>query len=279
MNTDNLDPATEPENPSPEIEEAVTETQDIDSWTSSLDDDLRENPSLTKFKDLNSLGKSYVELQKMIGKDKVVIPGDDASDEEKAKFYEKLGRPDDLTAYTAPESDDIPDDIKIRPESEEQFRQKAFELGLTNKQFQELYALQQNLNLNQYNQMKEDFEKLSQNTETALRQEWGSAYSKKVDGAQQVINSFFKNKGIHKAFDTLSSDKGFVMAMAEIADKLGEDVIAGTGRTAMTPTEARSEYNKMLMDKDGPLLNELHPEHDMAVQRATDLTHMMEAGA
>jgi len=51
-------------------------------WYDSLDTDLKTNPTITKFKSPAELGKSYVELQKAFGKDKVVVPTDKSTPEE-----------------------------------------------------------------------------------------------------------------------------------------------------------------------------------------------------
>lgn len=260
-----------------ETEEQETETEvPAGKWFDGLGEDLKNNPSITKFKDAGDLAKSYVELQKMIGKEKIVVPTDKSTPEEWNAFYEKIGRPQDITGYETPELE-IPEEIKMRPETLEVFKAKAHELGLNKKQFTELFALQAEMNQKAYNQQLEEIQKLKETTETELRKEWGAAYDKKVDNAQKVINTFFKDKGLHKAFGVLANDKGFVSAMSDIAERLGEDVIAGKARTTMTPAEARSELNAMMGDSNSPLFNELHPEHDAAVERSTELQKLIEA--
>lgn len=255
---------------SPEVETPAVGSK---AWFDSLDPDLKENPSIKKFKDPGALAKSYVELQKMIGKDKIVVPTDKSTPEEWAAFYKKVGRPDEMTGYDVPDIE-MPEEIKMREEALEAFRQKAHELGLTKKQFAELYGLQAEINNRMFTQQVEEAQKMMETTETELRKEWGAAYEKKIDNAQKVVNSFFKDKGIHPAFKVLSNDKGFVAAMSEIAEKMGEDVIAGTARITMTPQEAQREINKMMGDTKGPLFNDLHPEHSAAVDRMTELTRM-----
>ena len=121
---------------------------------------------------------------------------------------------------------------------------------------------------------KESYHRNAQKTETVLRKEWGAAYEAKVDKAQKVINHYFAGKNIHKAFGALSSDEGFVKAMAEIAESMGEDSIAGAPRQTMTPKEAQSEINKMLGDTKHPFHNELSPEHSEAVNKYIELQHL-----
>lgn len=247
-----------------------------ENWFDALDEDLRNNPSITKYKTFDDFAKGHLELSKMIGKEKIVIPKEDAPAEEWNKFFEKIGRPSELTGYEVPEFKDLPEEVKMRQENLEAFKQKAHELGLTKKQFAELYALQTELSKNVFNQQKEQLEQMTQKTETDLRKEWGAAYEKKVDGAQQVINTFFKGKGINKAFEVLANDKGFVSAMADLAEKLGEDVIKGSPRTTMTPKEAEKEYNETMANPQHAFFNDLHPEHQAAVDKMIELRRMME---
>lgn len=274
---------TPEENASPEIKGSETikvdagQPEEKGDWYKNLDEDLRNNPSIQKFKDPAGLAKSYVELQKMIGKDKVVIPTDKSTPAEWDAFYAKIGRPSDINEYAVPEIE-TPEEIKMRPETLEAFKKKAHDLGISKKAFAELFSFQAEMNNQLYNQKLEEAKGIKSKTETELMAEWGAAYEKKVDSAQNLINTFFANKQIHPAFKVLSNDKGFVQAMADIAEKLGEDVISGTSRDTMTPSEAKKAADAMLGDSKGPLFDEMHPEHAAAVERFSDLTRMAEAG-
>jgi hypothetical protein len=278
------------ENQDPVVEENLDPNLNVDSgdevqeevvvsknWFDELDPDLKNHPSITKFKDPKGLAKSYVELQKMIGKDKIAIPNEKSTPQEWSEFYQKVGRPDEMTGYEAPDIE-MPEEIKMRAESLEAFKAKAHELGLTKKQFAELYALQSEITQTTFNQQVEEAQKMKENTETELRKEWGAAFDKKIDSAQKLINTFFKGKELHKAFTVLSNDRGFVSAMSDIAEKLGEDNISGTSRMTMTPKEAQSSMNQMLGDTKNPLHDDLHPEHQAAVEKFTELSRMANNG-
>ena len=253
------------------------EVEQTASWYDSLDPDLKQHPGITKFKDPGSLAKSYVELQKLIGKEKVVVPTEKSTKEEWDSFYKKVGRPDLATDYAAPELE-LPEEIKMREENLEAFRAKAHELGLTKKQFAELYGLQAQISQQSYNQQLEQAAKMKTESETALRSEWGAAYEKKVDSAQKMIHNYFGDKELHPAFKVLGNDKGFIRAMSQIAEKLGEDNIAGSQRLSMTPKEATSKMNAILGDFKHPYHDNLHPEHDSAVDHFIELSRMAESG-
>ena len=63
------------------------------SWRDSLPDDIKGNTSLEKFSDVSTLAKSYINAESMIGKDKMVVPGVNTTEDEWNDIYTKLGRP------------------------------------------------------------------------------------------------------------------------------------------------------------------------------------------
>jgi len=250
------------------------------AWYENLGPDLKAHPSITKFKEPGSLAKSYVELEKMVGKDKIVVPTDKSKPEEWAAFYEKIGRPKEMGGYETPNIE-IDESLKLKEHNLEAFKKKAHELGLTKKQFSEMYGFYHEMGQQDYNALLQNQTESKKTTETALRGQWGSAYDAKVDGAQKVINSFFKgkiDKSNQGAFTALANSKGFIEAMADIASKVGEDVIAGGPKHTMTPKEASTAMNEIIMDMKHPYHNNTHPEHKAAVDKVIALQQMASAG-
>ena len=71
-------------------------------WRSSLPDELKNDATLQNFKDVESLAKTVVHQQKVLGS-RIPIP---KTDEERSELYTKLGRPESGEAYdfTIPET-------------------------------------------------------------------------------------------------------------------------------------------------------------------------------
>ena len=69
------------------------------AWLKGVPEELVKEPSVKNLPDLQSLVKSYVSAQKMIGAEKVVIPKKDATAEQWGEFYKKLGMPEQLEKY------------------------------------------------------------------------------------------------------------------------------------------------------------------------------------
>lgn len=263
--------------PDTSVPEKILNEPINNAWYDNLDPDLKNHPSVKKFDDPAKLAKRYVELEKMVGKDKIVVPTEKSTPEEWAAFYNKTGRPEDITGYKTPELQ-IDERIKMNDTTLEVFKKKAHELGLNNKQFSELYGIYHELGQNNLNSILQQQAEMKPKTETALRQEWGEAYESKIDGAQKALNAFFAGrleKETEAAFNVLANSKGFIQAMSEIASKVGEDVIQGSsGSNTMTPKDAQSEINNILMDNNHPFHNNLHPEHTAAVEKFLSLQQM-----
>ena len=77
-------------------------TQDnppAEDWRASLkDESLRSSKSLEKFKELDALGKSYVELEGKLGRS-VELPKDETDTEAWNRLYDRLGRPKTAEDY------------------------------------------------------------------------------------------------------------------------------------------------------------------------------------
>ena len=249
------------------IDKTVNDVPEAGNWYDNLEPDYKNDPNVTKYKSLSEFAKGNRELSKMIGKDKLIVPTDKSTEEEVNEFYNKLGRPEEASKYTVPEID-IPDSLVTEDGGKEAFMNKAHELGLSDKQFSELYKMNAEMTNTRFQQEVTKAEQMGKVTETELRKEFGAAYESKIDGAQKVINKFFQGKEMHPAFAALSNDQGFVKAMSEVAESLGEDVIAGTSRSTKTPSEAQGEWNSIVAgshDMSEAYFDDTNPEHTTTV--------------
>jgi hypothetical protein len=79
-------------------------------WRSSLPDELKNDATLQNFKDVESLAKTVVHQQKVLGS-RIPIP---KTDEERSELYTKLGRPESGEAYDFT----IPDTMKLHTEKD-----------------------------------------------------------------------------------------------------------------------------------------------------------------
>jgi len=77
------------------------------AFADSLGEEFKGNPIFKNFQDVNGLAKSYMHAQRMIGADKVAIPGKHATDAERLEVYQKLGAPVNIDGYYYPNAEKV----------------------------------------------------------------------------------------------------------------------------------------------------------------------------
>ena len=211
-------------------------------WKAGLSEELQRDPSIAHIPDVETMAKSYVNAQRMVGADKIAIPGNHGTDEEWDQVYTKLGRPDAPEGYEL-EMNNVPDGMDANPELVGWFQQTAHKVGLTPKQAQTL-ADEYNVMAGQAEQSPDDAaieaEAREQEGIRELQREYGKAFDNKVIG------------------DMMRA-------------KLGEDSIkAPKSDGSITPDDAQRELAK-IEAPGGPYWDRNHPGHSAAVADALRL--------
>ena len=190
--------------------ENSTPTEKTPAWTSQLLKDISGNADymkrLSKFENISDLAKSYAELEGKIG-NSIVKPEKDAKPEEISAFYERLGKPKDVSGYSLSEKNT--DELKAL----------AFENNLTDEQLNGIYAgLQKALERNQMDVAAQQ-QRLLAETDAALHKEYGNKYAEKIAFMQRGIQTYGG-----KELGTMLSDAGLLYhpAIVKLFITLGE---------------------------------------------------------
>ena len=256
---------------SEEIENQVAS----EDWRTSIPEDLQNEPSLADIKDVASLAKGYVHAQHMIGSDKVVVPGRDASQEELDSFYNKLGRPESAEGYEAP-TENMPE-IPLDPNLQTKFFEEAHRVGLNKQQAAALIRWQAE-------QVKDTMDMSSQEAEMALskaqdtmRREFGKAYDEKMNMAQNAAKEF-GGEELMELFDKtgLGNEPAVIKAFAKIGQAIANDeIIGGGGRQGfmMSPSEAKSQIAQLKRDPNfmASYSDNSHASHQESVKEMARL--------
>ena len=241
------------------------------NFLESLPEDLRSEPSLRNFADPASLAKSYVHAQRMIGADKVPLPGKSATPDEWRAVYQRLGAPDDASAY------DLQFESADFSESElSGLKAAALDAGLNNTQAQRIAAYLEETLTGAKSGFDEAAEDLRHQGEQELRQEFGRAFEQKVELAQKAAHTLL---GGTEIFDEITLADGrmlgdlpqIVKMFAGLAEQIGEDSLEGAPtEMIMTPDEASRQIAEMT-GRGGPYWDKMHPEHESYVQQVLTL--------
>jgi hypothetical protein len=237
----------------------------------SLPEDLRMEPSLRNFTDPAALAKSYVHAQRMIGADKIPLPGKTATDEDWANVWAKLGRPQ------APSEYELNFENPVFAENElESFKKSAFEAGLNNRQVERMAKFLEETVSGANSSRSEIAEKAVYEAEQELRQEFGQAFEQRMalayNAAKQLLGDADMLDEVQLADGRMLGDHPQVVRMfAKLAEQIGEDKLLGeTSELIMTPQEAGQRIAEMTR-RDSPYWDKLHPEHDTYVDEVLRL--------
>lgn len=216
-------------------------------WASSLDDSLKKVTSLGKFKDVNSLAKAYVELEKNYGKSP--FPGPKSTEEERIAFYRKAGVPDpekyDLDAKKFGLSDDIAKEIKER----------ASKNGIHPSALQDVLSyLQEKSNLQNEGLAEQNKAVFNEQIES-IKKEYGSAFKKYLGLGANVAKEVFSPEEQKYLKETgRFNDPMFVKLLMDRAKgKYGEEMIDDdhtANNVVATPEAINKRIEEILADKD-----------------------------
>jgi hypothetical protein len=208
-------------------------------WLAGLPSDLRDNEAFKPYRTVGDFAKAHLETankaKEYEGKLANSIPklGENATPEERDKFYTSLGRPD------KPEGYELDPEKKNAPEWNKYWEDTLFSEGIPKKTAQ---ALQGKLNAQLTSMVEAHNAKiLAENTKAAetLKTELGDKY----DASVVLVSRLWKQWGkteveFDKAFAAESSANRTTMMrfLLNVAAKTGEDSsLRGSGQRAETP--------------------------------------------
>ena len=271
------------------VEQAAPETGSVpteattppaaNDWRDAIGEDIRHDPSLQSIKDVGNLAKSYIHAQRMIGRDKIALPGESGTPEEWSDFDARSGRPSEAANY------DLNTNIPAHLESEndasviEGFKEAAHAAGLRNNQAQAVLDYYFDMSGSMSEERSQMLEQSRADTETELRREYGRAYDERMGFAKDALAQFGSDDlaemeladgskiGNNPHFAKMLSNVGLF-----IREKIGEDSLEGDKKlqNMMTPQDARNQRLE-LMRPGGPYWDRNHPQHGDFVQRALEL--------
>jgi len=240
---------------------------DNQDWKSALPEELRNDATLSNFKDVASLAKTVVHQQQQMG-NRIPLP---KTDEERAELYTKLGRPETADGYEI----DIGEELKpyFRDENIQAFRQVAHEIGLNPQQVSALIDMQKNSIASELSNSPAHLEVQAQETQDVLKQEWGVQYDREIRSAKRALQVYGDDE-IMELMNTEAGNNPAVLKMfARLGKEITEDMTQNTqnNNLAVSALDARSEIDAVMQDPTHAYFNDRHPEHKTAVEKMRQL--------
>ena len=233
-----------------------------DNWLDSLPEELKNEPVLKNFKDVENLAKSLIHAQKQIGKDKIVKPTSNSSDAEWKAVMEALGNPADVSKYEMPPADKI----KVDQGFLDSFKTELHSLGVLPRQGAKLAEWFGQKNEEARLESERNFEAFVAEKMGGLKKEWADAYDPKIAGVKHVLKDTLDEE-THK--NLIESGVGRNPAFLKFADAMYKKIYGETpprdgqagGTGYVTPAEAEIAYKDMMRDPKGPYWNPQHADH------------------
>lgn len=249
--------------------EQVVSDNTVD-WRAHLSEEFSQDPSLTVFKDINDLAKSYINTKKMVGADKIPMPGKYATDEEWRGVMHKLGLPEQMDSYELnPAEGDLNDDLFGG------FKEAAFQAGVLPKQAQGIYDWFQKASADmQEQQMAQQQAQVEANI-NELKQEWGPAFNDKLTLAKAAVKHFGSEDMMNYLDESgLGNDAKVIKMLSKVGEVLTEDQFKGVteARGGMTPRDI--EGKKAEIFNDPAYFDQKHPNHQRIVEEMLRLNRL-----
>ncbi len=233
--------------------EVTTQTADNaqptnENWYSTLSEEYRNHPSIQKFNDANGLAKSYLNLESMMGQEKIPVPKG-VDDSNAWGLYRK--------AFNVPEAAENYN-IKIEGVEDEK-------LGLFKELFHK-HNISQDTAQALADAYVEDLKGLfahqdqlkqvaMENATNDLKKEWGLKYEENLKTARNFLEKMAGNEEDYKYFEgVIGNDAKFIKLLSKMGESISEGSLGGfesqTGGFVKTPKEAEAELNSILNNPD-----------------------------
>ena len=259
------DPAAQlpPSDPGPE-------SFTMEDWKKIVPEEFLQMQDVKDAKTPKDLFNNYAYYRNKVGKS-IAIPTDESSDEERADFlgklrtgvpqlldmpdaddaeglanlYGRLGRPEDISGYDAPQFE-LEDGVKMNEDQINGFRSIALKHNLTQAQFKGVLQDYLGGGLEAANAGQVAFNKEME----GLKKDWGEAYQHKVDQSLAIAKEFFPNTGLAKMIENGTVGAGSLKDLNALVTQLGAEGQQLVGDVnsegANTPAELRDQASALL---------------------------------
>lgn len=201
-------------------------------WRAQLPDDLKTNEAFTTYKNVGELAKTYLDatgkLRDLEGRlaNSIPKPSDTATPEEKAAYFQALGRPEAPDKYQF-EPATLPPGMNIDPSLESWFKNTAFEIGLNNGQAGSLYKEYMGMLSAKYSEAMQTQARVREETLTKLYTEWGDKKTENMETIKRAMAQF-GDKDLVQYFDETGkgNDPALINFFLKVGKAMSEDTFA-----------------------------------------------------
>jgi hypothetical protein len=222
-----------------------------EGWLDKLPQDLEPaKGSISKFKSVTDLAKSYHHLESMLGKrsNAVVPPTELSTPEEVSAFRKALGIPETSDKYGL-KPEQMPEGFEWDPQFEKMASDLAHKNNIPPSAMKEMVGLYMSIEQAKAQEMESHFEAELKSGEQALRKVWpGEAFDKnllRVTAVAKTIGLDPESPGLR--------DPNVVLALHRISDLMSEDKFAAAQMAGATAQGGSMRAKDIMTNPQNPL--------------------------
>lgn len=251
------------------------------TWKGGLSDEIKNSPTLQTIEDnpegLQKTLTNYLNLEKLLGHEKVPIPKDDNDEAAWSVFRKAMGIPDKAEAYGLADAD-IPPELKGMAFDKGKFAEVVHAHKLTDSQAKGLWGAYTDMVKATYQQSLKDHKTAMDGLANTLRSEMGDTYDTQMGLVEKVIKSFSSEKETEDfVLTALSKDPRGIKFLAKIGSQFAENKVGDFkyDKFSLAPEDAKNEIAKIMGDPKHPYNDPKATPQDHS--RAVDYVNSLQA--
>ena len=239
-------------------------------WYDGLPEDVRSHQEILNTPDLETAAKRIID-QAAFASRSIRIPGEDASEEDRTKFYERiikdvpdlmrtpesgstdiytrLGKPDEVDGYKPPEREGV----NFDNDQTKAFREIAHKNNLTQAQFEGIVSDMTDLNL----AAEARFRETTDASIKKLSDEWGPAYGQRANMIKQFVDLTNAPSSVKKLVEAGKAGYETMTWLYSLTKQLGGEggalkIQPQGGSHEMSSSEAKNKIAEIRGNKEHP---------------------------
>lgn len=210
--------------------------------------------------------------------DVIAKPAADATPEQKAAFYEALGRPKEAAAYDF----GLPPEVQVDAGFQDWAKSTFHEIGMSGEQAKALVGKWQQFQTDYAANMAAEAKVAETAAIDGLKKEYGAGFDQFIADGQKAYSALGLDQATQNALAGAAGTAPYLALMAALGKKMGgeagfKNATGGAGAelpaAQMTPEQATAEINRLMGDPafQAKYNSATHPEHKVALQRMESL--------
>lgn len=238
--------------------------------------DLRANKTLATIKDVPSLAAQVVNLEKVLGSKRAVIPTGPEDKTNLDTYYRYVGWPETPEGYPDVKAAELPQGMAADPELTKSWRQWCHEARLTPSQMEFLTRKTIEWNINSHNLSADDRAKALREAKTNLQSKWQAKYNLNVQLAETAAAAFADEAELAHAKEAgWLEDPVFLSIMHKVGGAVSPDRLNARSDGGIAKGSIQRRIDD-LMHSDA-YLKETGARHDRIVEEIMQLRNQLHA--